>query len=80
MTLQGETDIQKAIFLLREIEAYLSINPQPVPSQVAEMRKSIKDFTKHFSECWNCGDCGYVGEPLREIPCTCNESDNLCVI
>lgn len=80
MTLKGETDTQKAIFLLREIESWLAVNNQPSLRELLDLRKSIKDFTKHFPECWNCGDCGYVGEPLRGIPCACNESDNLCVI
>ena len=31
LEIQGKTDIEKAIYLLREIEAFLSFNPQPAP-------------------------------------------------
>lgn len=61
MELKGEKDIEKAIFLLREIAAFLSFNISPSPAQMTEMRKTIQEFTSHFPNCWKCGDTGYLG-------------------
>ena len=57
----GKTDIEKAVFLLREIDAFLSFNISPLPAQMTEMRKTIQEFTSHFPECWKCGDTGFIG-------------------
>lgn len=61
MELKGKTDIEKAVFLLREIDAFFSFNISPPAAQITEMRKTIQDFTEHFPECWECGDTGYMG-------------------
>lgn len=62
MELQGKTDMEKAIFLFREIDAWLSFNPQPSFEQIIEMRKTIKEFVSHFPYCWECGDTGCMGD------------------
>lgn len=75
----GNNDIQKAVFLLREIDAWLSLNQSPSRDQLSDLRKSIKNFTQHFPECWECGDTGYLDENAT-IPCSCNDSDWLNTI
>jgi hypothetical protein len=70
MELKGENDIQQAIFLLREIDAFLSFNINPPAEQMTAMRKTIQDFTSHFPQCWKCGDCGFV-DPQETIKCKC---------
>lgn len=67
----GKTDIEKAVYLLREIDAFLSFNIAPPPAQMTEMRKTIQDFTKHFPECWECGDAGFTGI-TQDVKCKCN--------
>lgn len=69
--IKGNTDIEKAIFLLREIDAFFSFNEQPPRDQIKAIRKSIQEFTAHFPECWECGDSGYIGH-LEETKCRCN--------
>ena len=59
MKLEGETDIEKAVFLLREIDSFLSFNKCPPPEQITEMRKTVQEFTSHFPHCWKCGDTGF---------------------
>ena len=68
--IQGKTDIAKAVYLLREIDAWL--NQEPTKSQLKEMRKTIQDFTKHFPDCWDCCDTGCIG-PLGEVECGCTK-------
>lgn len=80
MKIKGKTDIEKAVFLLREIDAWLSFNQNPSVSQLREVRTAIQRFTASFPDCWECGDTGYIGEPTQGIPCDCNEDDKLCVI
>jgi hypothetical protein len=70
MEIKGETDIEKAVFLLREIEAFLSLNTEPDRTQTHEIRETIKDFTKHFPYCWKCGDTGLMGW-LEKSSCKC---------
>lgn len=74
MELQGKTDIEKAIFLLREIDAFLSFNISPPPAQITEMRKTIQGFTAHFPHCWKCGDSGRIGY-LEHAACICTIQD-----
>lgn len=71
--LKGKTDIERAIFLLREIDAFLSFNQQPARDQLKSMRLGIQDFTKHFPECWECGDSGEIN-PEMSIKCHCVKS------
>lgn len=78
MEIKGKTDIEKAVFLLREVDAYLSF--YPYAQELKDMRNTIKKFTASFPDCWECGDTGYIGEPTQGIPCDCNETDKLCVI
>lgn len=66
----GKTDIEKAIYLLREIDAFLSFNISPPPLQMTEMRKTIQEFTSHFPKCWKCGDTGFV-DALETVKCNC---------
>jgi hypothetical protein len=70
MELKGEKDIEKAVFLLREIDAFLSFNISPPPAQMTEMRKTIQEFTSHFPDCWKCGDTGFCDQQ-ETIKCTC---------
>lgn len=70
MELKGEKDIEKAIFLLREIDAFLSFNISPPPAQMTEMRKTIQEFTSHFPDCWKCGDTGFCDQQ-ETIKCNC---------
>lgn len=68
----GKTDIEKAVFLLREIDAFLSFNISPLPAQTTEMRKTIQEFTSHFPECWKCGDTGFIGTGYNgDQKCNC---------
>ena len=46
----GKTDTEKAIFLLREIDAFLSFNISPPPAQMTKIRKTIQDFYFHFKQ------------------------------
>jgi hypothetical protein len=71
-TIEGRNDIEKAVYLLREIDAWLSFVPQPTKEQLLEMRKSIQDFTSHFPNCWHCGDTGH-SDPMGEVPCCCTK-------
>jgi hypothetical protein len=73
MELQGKTDIEKAIFLLREIEAFLSFNIQPPKEQMAAMKATIEEFVSHFPHCWNCGDSGFTGN-MEQFKCKCNKT------
>lgn len=70
MQLDGETDIEKAIFLLREIDAFLSFNLSPSSKDMKAMRATIQDFTSHFPYCWKCGDSGYC-DLLEKVKCNC---------
>lgn len=76
MELQGKNDIEKAIFLLREIDAFLSFNSQPAASELSEMRRTIQDFTAHFPHCWECGDSGVIGW-LEPAACKCSMQTKL---
>ena len=60
MELKGEKDIDKALFLLQEIDAFLSFNTSPAPEQMAEMRKTIREFTSHFPDCRKYASSGWV--------------------
>ena len=64
--MKNKTDIAKAVILLREIEAWLSVNQQPSREQLNSMRFSIKNFTENFPDCFDCGDTGTV--PTYENP------------
>ena len=70
MELIGKTDIEKAIFLLREIDAFLSFNINPPATQIQEMRKTIQEFTGHFPDCWGCGDTGFLDSETN-VKCRC---------
>ena len=48
MELQGKTDIEKSVFLLREIEAFLSLNIRPPKDQMKEVKNTIANFVSHF--------------------------------
>lgn len=61
MKLQGKTDIEKAIFLLREIDAFLSFNKEVRLSELNAIRRTIQEFTAHFPHCFDCGDTGRIG-------------------
>ena len=76
MDIKGNTDIEKAIYLLREIEAYLSFNIQPPPDQMSSMKETIKEFTSHFPHCWECGDSGRIGY-LEHAACKCTMQSKL---
>lgn len=65
----GDTDIQKAIYLLREIDAFLSFNIQPPKEQMQAMRETIQGFVSHFPDCWKCGDMGYESEGVLCSKC-----------
>ena len=67
----GKTDIEKSVYLLREIDAFLSFNISPSPAQMTAMRKTIQEFTSHFPECWECGDAGFTGI-MQDVKCKCN--------
>ncbi len=71
MELKGKNDIERAIFLLREIDAFFSFNISPPAAQITEMRKTISEFTAHFPDCWDCGDTGFVGY-YGDQKCKCN--------
>ena len=70
MELQGKTDIEKSVFLLREIEAFLSLNIQPPKDQMKEVKNTIANFVSHFPHCWKCGDTGFV-DSLCTVKCSC---------
>lgn len=76
MELQGKTDIEKAVFLLREIEAFLSFNIQPPPEQMQAMKETVKEFVSHFPHCWECGDTGRIGI-LEHAACKCTMQTKL---
>ena len=76
MQLQGKTDIEKAIYLLREIEAFLSLNTQPAPEQIQAIKETIKEFVSHFPNCWECGDTGRIGF-LEYAACKCSMQSKL---
>ena len=75
MELQGKTDIEKAVFLLREIEEFLFFKPQPSMSQKQEMKNTIANFVSHFPHCWQCGDTGCV-DALCTVKCSCSFKAN----
>lgn len=72
MTIQGNTDIEKAISLLREIEAYLCFNPQPSAAETQEIKKTINEFTENFPSCWECDDSGFVDPSCSLVCLNCN--------
>lgn len=76
MELQGKTDIEKAIFLLREIDAFLSFNKDVRPSELNALRRTIQEFTAHFPHCWECGDTGRIGV-LEHAACKCSMQTKL---
>ena len=76
MEIQGKTDIEKAVFLLREIEAFLSFNIQPPPEQMQAMKETVKEFVSHFPHCLECGDTGRIGI-LEHAACKCTMQTKL---
>lgn len=76
MEIQGKNDIEQAIYLLREIEAFLSFNSQPPPEQLRAMKETIKEFVSHFPHCWECGDSGRIGY-LEDAACKCTMQSKL---
>lgn len=58
---KGKKDIELALILLREIEAFLSFNLTPPEEEIKAMKNTIREFISSFPECWECGDAGYTG-------------------
>lgn len=77
MEIQGKTDIEKAVFLLREIEAFLSFNIQPPPEQMRAMKETVKEFVSHFPHCWECGDTGETNYYTEMTACECTKQSKL---
>lgn len=77
MEIQGKTDIEKAIFLLREIEAFLSFNIQPPREQLSAMKETIKGFVSNFPHCFECGDTGETNSYTGMTPCKCTKQSKL---